>query len=341
MTTKALIYFSLACLVASPAIAQDSASLEVKPYFCKAERLRPEQEAVCKKASSQKQSDEPVVKKEPALVAVTYPLKLVNVQIFDQGTGRPYPVTLLADSNSGFRLIPLKADQGQSFDIPSFTIVEWGVGDFSQRKFSGGAAAAGAVGWLAGSAIVVATGGIAAPLLLGLPFILASGNQYVPDHRIGVKQIDNNGREQLVVVQFFTPQDTAKVRALLETGTGLKAAQRRSDSELVPIREKALSAEEEHLAALKQALLKVNQKKPWCSQLDLSGKTASTAEYEKSLTNINALRKVLGRPTYVENQSQSSDDKWLAYLELNPQTGAWAKANPTAALKLKSCPQSS
>ena len=273
------------------------------------------------------------------LVDLKYPMELKNIQVFDPATGKPYPVEMTATNNLEFYLNASKRSSGDSIDVKSSTILEWGVGDFSQTKFSGGSAAASTVGWIAGSAIGIASGGMAIPLLLALPFILGSSNQYTPDHRVGIKLIDETGREQQIIIQAFNKQDTNKIRTLLQTGTGLKATQRRTDNELVAIRQSALIAQEKLLENEKQPLIIINPKKQWCSYLDLSGRNNSTEAYTKVLANVNNLRAILAQTKYLEIESRSSSQKWNEHLDANPGLKAWVKANPKAAANLSECPE--
>lgn len=273
------------------------------------------------------------------LVDLKYPIELKNIQVFDPATGKPYPVEMTATNNLEFYLNASKKSLGDSINIKSNSILEWGVGDFSQTKFSGGSAAASTVGWLAGSAIGIASGGVAIPLLLALPFIFGSSNQYTPDHRVGIKLIDETGREQQIIIQAFNKQDTNKIRTLLQTGTGLKATQRRTDNELVAIRQSALIDQEKLLENEKLLLIIINPKKPWCSYLDLSGKTNSTEAYDKVLANVNNLRAILAQTKYLETELRSSSQKWNEHLGSNPGLKAWVKANPKAAANLSECPE--
>lgn len=291
----------------------------------------------CQEQTSDSKSD----KKNEAfkLVDLKYPIELKNIQVFDPATGKPYPVEMTAANNLEFYLNASKRSLGESINVKSNSILEWGVGDFSQTKFSGGSAAASTVGWLAGSAIGIASGGVAIPLLLALPFIFASSNQYTPDHRVGIKLIDETGREQQIIIQAFNKQDTNIIRTLLQTGTGLKATQRRTDNELVTIRQSALIAQEKLLEDEKRPLIVFNPKKPWCSYLDLSGKKDSPEAYNKILSNVNNLRAILLQTKYLEIESRSSSQKWIEHLDANPGLKAWVKANPKAAANLSECPE--
>lgn len=304
---------------------------------CASDKIELKADNQCQEQTNEYKSN----KKNEALelVDLKYPIELKNIQVFDPATGKPYPVEMTATNNSEFYLNASKRSSGDSIDVKSNTILEWGVGDFSQTKFSGGAAAASTVGWLAGSAIGIASGGMAIPLLLALPFIFGSSNQYTPDHRVGIKLIDETGREQQIIIQAFNKQDTNIIRTLLQTGTGLKATQRRTENELVTIRQSALIAQEKLLGDEKQPLIVVNAKKQWCSYLDLSGRYNSTEVYTKVLANVNNLRAILAQTKYLESESRSSSQKWNEHLDANPGLKAWVKANPKAAANLSECPE--
>ena len=98
-----------------------------------------------------------------------------------------------------------------------------------------------------------------------------------------------------------------------------------------------LIQKESDLDEIKDSLMTVDRKKPWCSKLDLSGRTGSVEPYDNKVKEINALREMLELDRYEEMASKGSEDKWNLHLKNNPNLSAWADANPGPAQKLKTC----
>lgn len=303
-------------------------------------------QAAPRDVSDQRPTSQPAEKKatttppttSPAASALEpkYPFRVKSIALLDLATGSAQPAELTAGDRSSIEIIQ---KQKEPVRISTDSTVEWSIGNFSETKFSGSSAISGGLGVVAGALIVPSP---ATPLLLLMaPFIgMASANVYKPEWRIGIREIGPDGREQLILVQAFNEKDTAAIRAVLEYSTGLKAGQRRSDSELATVREQRLVALETRLATAREKLMVINPKKAWCSTLDLTGSAGSTKEYDSLIILINDLRKALGKEPYIENAMASSEVKWEAYLVSRPDISSWAKANPVAAKGLQSCSNS-
>ena len=263
-------------------------------------------------------------------IEIKYPVE-VPVALLDLATGGSLPSKLTAVDGQQLLLTPVS---GSPVTIETSAIIDWSVGDNSEAKFSGTKAMSAGLGFALGALLVPSP---ATPLLLLMaPFMgMAQGNQFVPDFRIGIREIGVDGREQLVLIQAFNGKDAQQVRAVVEVSTGLKAGQRRSEAELSAVRPIRLKALEEQLLLAKIPLKTTNKKQPWCSVLDLSGKTAPADKYNSLLISINNLRKTLNQEPYVETAA-SSELLWIKYLE-DENLNQWAKSNPKLALNRQKC----
>lgn len=312
---------------------------ESVPLYCSkppARGLRPEQITECDKLRPGPKPKVAEVKK-PEEVKAVYPVNL-QAALLVEGK-QPVAATLSAADNQKISLIDPKSKK-DILVLDSKDIVQWVQGDFSGKQFKGGDAVATVAMYAGAAAVVAATGGLGAPLLLLMgPFAgLSAGNQYVADQRIVIRTIDRQtGEVGYTTIQLFGKRESLVVADILTTGTGLKVAKKRDDEYLRPIRQAALLNQEALLQGEAAKLMEVNKRKPWCSKLDLSGKTGSTAKYDATLEAVNRLRKQLLMPEFSQNLAASSGDKWSAYLAERPDMQKWAEANKAAAEKMQKC----
>lgn len=328
-------------LLAAANLYTFSAFADSLPLYCKyppARGLRDDQQKICSAAQVPTAENKTALKiEEPKPVEVKYPLFFQGALLVEGK--QPLSVAGQAKSNQ-LLLLSYQKDGNKDISIQTSDIIQWAKGDFSGKRFDGGSAVAGMGMMVGAAAITVATGGLGAPLmLLAAPFIgLSSGNTYVTDQRLLIRYIDTEtGKIDYHTLQLFDKQTFLSVSEVIKTGSGLTIGKKRDDSQIKPLREKALLAQESKLSTLTASLMVFNRKKPWCSQLDLSGKTADTTEYKTVLDNISTLRKVLGMSEYVVDETRSSQERWDKYLDQNPGIKIWAATNKVASEKLKMC----
>ena len=333
-------------VIGIPAVSSAQVKAAEVPLYCQrppSRGLRPEQEKQCELLDPQRvkkaEEEEKAKKAKAEQVEVKYPFIAKGAFLVEGAP--PAPIDVKASSPDEIQFAYSKAKPGQAdLTLKTLNVVQWLQGDFSGRRFDGGAAVTSTATMIGAAVITVATGGLGAPLmLLAAPFMgLSSGNQYVADHRVVIRYVDSDtGQIEFVTVQLFDKKAFLTVSEILKTGTGLAVSKKRGDDELKPVREKALAFQEELLRQDAMKLMVSDSRKPWCSTLDLSGKTGSTKEYNLHLENVTRLRKILLMPEYQEAASGSSDEKWDKHLDSNPGLKAWASANKGVALKLKSC----
>jgi len=331
----AIVTFLATC----PALICRPASAQSIPFYCSkppSRGLRPEQKVECEKLVGAKTS-RPAESPKQEIVKATYPVKLPSALIIE---GKP-PIQLLfeAANDTQMTLVDPKSKKNVLL-LQSKDIVQWVQGDFSGRKFQGGSAALVTASYVGLAAVTAATGGLGAPLfLLAAPFMgMASSNQYIADHRVVVRFINQDtGEIEYATIQLFGKKESLIVADILTNGTGLKASKKRDEDYLRPIRQSALEKQENRLVSEASKLMSVNNKKPWCSKLDLTGKAGDVTAYKSILDSVNRLRKQLSLPEYSQNLSASSDSKWVAYLAEKPDMNMWAQSNKQAASKLKDC----
>ena len=232
---------------------------------------------------------------------------------------------VMTSTNEGFNKI----------SVSPRTILEWRIGDNTQQTFDGGQAVASGGGFALGAII---GGGPAAPLLLlASPFLgMASGNRVMPEWRIGMSRIIENGREQNFLVQTYTQEDATNLGQALKISTGLDAGVRRSGDEVSLLKSSLTEAMVNKLEEYKKALLVEDNRKPWCSSIDLSTESPERSKYLQKKQLVIDLYNDLDTK-YVPDESANSEIKWAEYLESNPNMKKWAEANPEAAKSHKSC----
>ena len=345
--------FLAALLLTNPLTTPLALGSEV-PFYCKykpSRGLRPEQEELCKKLELTENKEGGITKEK-----IADPLPDVSYPLFSQGAileeGLP-PLFVSIEAKDSGALKIWKLAQGnqkrESFEsdpilpmvLAGKHIELWAAADMSGHQYDLGAAAASTAGWITGAVIgSIGTAGLALPfMLLAAPFVGASsGNQYLPDHRLVIRYFDeNDGNVKLFTLQIFDKANFLALSSVFKDMTGLDAGQKGESVNYSVLRQELLIQKEADLDEIKVSLMTVDRKKPWCSKLDLSGRTGSVEPYNSKVKEINTLREMLELDRYEEMASKGSEDKWNLHLENNPNLSAWAEANPGPAKKLKTC----
>ena len=342
-----------ALLLAGPLAAPLALGSEA-PLYCKyrpSRGLRPEQEEVCRKFATADDKEKSLVKEkaEDLLPDASYPL-FTQGAFINEGLP-PLFVSIAAEDSGSIKILGLvqgnqkrggfESDPVLPMTLAGKNIEFWGGADMSGNEYNLGAAAASTAGWVTGAVIgSIGPAGLALPfMLLAAPFVGANaGNQYIPDHRLIVKYFDeDDGNVKLFTLQIFDKDKFLALSSVFKDMTGLEAGQKAESIDYSVLRKQLLVQKEDELDEIKSSLMVTNLKKPWCSSLDLSGRTGSTAAYTKKLKEINQLREMLDLAKYAEIASKGSEEKWDLHLKNNPNLSAWAEANPLPAQKMKSC----
>lgn len=263
-----------------------------------------------------------------------FPLNINNAAFLDLSTGKSMPMKIAQEEDGN--LVMTSTNEGfNKISVSPRTILEWRIGDNTQQTFDGGQAVASGGGFALGAII---GGGPAAPLLLlASPFLgMASGNRVMPEWRIGMSRIIENGREQNFLVQTYTQEDATNLGQALKISTGLDAGVRRSGDEVSLLKSSLTEAMVNKLEEYKKALLVEDNRKPWCSSIDLSTESPERSKYLQKKQLVIDLYNDLDTK-YVPDESANSEIKWAEYLESNPNMKKWAEANPEAAKSHKSC----
>jgi hypothetical protein len=340
-------------LLANPLVATVALGSEA-PLYCKykpSRGLRAEQEELCRKFELTDNKEEKIAKENAAepLPEASYPL-FSEGAILEEGLPPLFVVIEAKDSGtikmSGFVKANQKRESFESDPALPMTLVGkniefWGGADMSGHEYNLGAAAVNTASWITGAVIgSIGTAGLALPfMLLAAPFVGASsGNQYIPDHRLVVRYLDeNDGNVKLFTLQIFDKTKFLELSSVFKDMTGLDAGQKAENIDYSVLRKDLLVRKEAELDEIKVSLMVVDRKKPWCSSLDLSGRKGSTDAYTSKLKEINELRGMLEFSEYEEIASKGSEEKWNLYLKNNPNLSAWAEANPLLTQKKKSC----
>ena len=275
------------------------------------------------------EAEEEIVNIEPV-----FPLNISNAAFLDLSTGKSIPMKI--DQEEDGDLLMTSTNEGfNKISVSPRTILEWRIGDNTQQTFDGGQAVASGGGFALGAII---GGGPAAPLLLlASPFLgMASGNRIMPEWRIGISRIIENGREQNLLVQTYSQEDATNLGQALKISSGLDAGVRRSDDEVSLLKSSLTETMVNKLEEYKKALLIEDKRKPWCSSIDLSTESPERSKYLRQKQLVIDLYNDLDTE-YVPDESDQSEAKWSEYLELNPHMKKWAEANPEAAKTHKSC----
>ena len=149
-----------------------------------------------------------------------------------------------------------------------------------------------------------------------------------------IDSIDSYGRDvSLNVATIDSPKPTME---LLQFSTGLTAGTRRGPETTQPLYEAGLKQSMLELERLRQPLLVVNHKKPWCSTVRL-GNNPDSAAYRSMVDHIGALRRRLNMAPLNDWATQSTDQQWQAYLAARPGLRQWAATYKQQADALKRC----
>ena len=278
---------------------------------------------------------------EPPTTSISYPMLINKSALLDLATGATYPAVISSEDS----LSPFKVEYAQSKDqeskseiIDSSNILSWSVGNYTEQKFSFANAASGTLGFAAGALIIPSP---ATPLLLLMSPLMGgiSGATSVdPKWRIALQLINEEGREETILIQFFTEDDVSLFGNHIKDKTSLNAGVKRSLSEISELQKARLFALIEKRNELATKLSKINRRKPWCSVLDLSGTTGDPNEYKSVNGKVEQLSQKLSIDVSQYKLEVSNSELWERHLAANPNIKIWAEANPQAAAKLKECP---
>ena len=271
---------------------------------------------------------------EPNKKQSVFPLFIERAGFLDLGTGKSIPIKINQEEGGDLNLSGIN-EEFKDLLISPESILEWRIGDNTQQTFDGGSAVASGGGFALGA--IIGGGPIAPLLLLASPFLgMASGNKILPEWRIGVSRILENGREQNLLVQTYNQEDATKLGQSLTISTGLDAGVRRSRDEVSLIKSGLAQEMLDKLEEYKKPLLVVNNRKPWCSSIDLNTESAERSKYLQQKQLIVDLYNDLDME-YEPDEIGNSDIRWEEYLKSNPNMKKWAEANPEAAKSHKSC----
>ena len=278
---------------------------------------------------------------KPLTTSISYPMLISKSALLDLGTGATYPAAISSEDS----LTPFKVEYGQSKGqeskskiINSSNILSWSVGNYTEQKFSFANAASGTLGFATGALIIPSP---ATPLLLLMSPLMGgiSGATSVdPKWRVALQLINDEGREETILIQFFTKDDVSLFGSYIKDKTSLNAGVKRSLGEISELRKDRLFVLIDKRNKLAAKLSITNNKKPWCSVLDLSGTTGDPSEYNSINDKVEELSQNLSIDVSQYKLEVSNSELWERHLAANPNIKIWADANPQAAAKLKECP---
>ena len=207
----------------------------------------------------------------------------------------------------------------ESFDILSSNVIGWSTSDKNYQDVSGMS------GMVAGSLFFP-------PLLLVAPF----STRNVSVAYAHIAYMDNLG--EFKTFQLATIPDVFRgVAELIEDVSGLKAGEQRSDQAMMV----ALASVEKNLVrtidVLRGSLVVANEEKPWCEVVEASKLPNVYAKYRQLKSRLEEVRGKIGKSVSVNLDGTTSDEKWLQWLEQNPNMAVWANANKVAADQLRKC----
>ncbi len=301
-------------------------------------------EKILARSATQEDRAEEKIEKDsnkPPTTSISYPMLINKSALLDLATGATYPAVISSeDSLTPFKVeyIQSKEQESKSKIIDSSNILSWSVGNYTEQKFSFANAASGTLGFAAGALIIPSP---ATPLLLLMSPLMGgiSGATSVdPKWRIALQLINEEGREETILIQFFTEEDVSLFGNYIEDKTSLNAGVKRSLSEISELQKDRLFALINKRNKLAAKLSKVNRRKPWCSVLDLSGTTGDPNEYNSVNDKVKQLSQRLSIDVSQHKLDVSNSELWERHLAANPNIKIWAEANPQAAAKLKECP---
>lgn len=149
------------------------------------------------------------------------------------------------------------------------------------------------------------------------------------------------GEDGLEIAATFRTESTVPVAdryyTFLPTLTGLNPQQRRAESQLIPFYLEAASKLELQARNDAQLLIEADNKKPWCTRLKKDVYPMIYSRYIKTAQTLSQLRQKIGQESTASEASTSSEALWNDYLKDNTSFATWAKANPTAAAKIRKC----
>ncbi len=151
---------------------------------------------------------------------------------------------------------------------------------------------------------------------------------YVNDE--GAEVTDNLFADSLVPISdtFYT---------FLPTLTGLQYGEKRPMEQLLPYYREGAERLEQRVKADEALLLTRDTKKPWCSKIQADAFPLIFARYAATLKKLDVLRQRIGLKPYPTQSQGSEESLWMQHLSSNPNFAIWAKANPVASGKIKSC----
>lgn len=177
-----------------------------------------------------------------------------------------------------------------------------------------------------------------APLMGGL----SGASSVDPKWRVALQMLNKSGREETVLVQFFSEKDTLSFSNVIRKETGLEAGVRKTNSEMSAIKKMILLDLISRRRMAAKSLTTYNGKKPWCADLDFSLDAAQATKYKNLSEDINTLLPQLSTITDIDMDDDdvllSREEKWKAHLLKKPNLKIWADANVEAAKKFKECP---
>jgi hypothetical protein len=294
-----------------------AATGDEKPYFCKhppRRGLTQDQQLQCGK-----ESKEALKKKEEELAPPKYPYTSGVLQQLDPTTGKQRNLQIISRDGDviGFKYYK---DESPEINLLTKNINSWN-------------AVAGGTGTDASAAITTAVAGALFfwPMIVAAPFMV---KQY-SIMGFTVEYVDSYGIDK--TLSFVTIESPRPIMSLLKFSTGLEAGIKREKSILRPLYEKGLTNSMNALEKSRKRVLVQNERKPWCSYLDLTKRSQESIQYETDLARVNAVRKNLGLEALEDQNSASTSEQWNAHLAKTPGLKAWAAAYPKQAESLKSC----
>ena len=172
---------------------------------------------------------------KPPTASISYPMLISKSALLDLATGATYPAVISSeDSLTPFKVeyVQSKGQESKSEIIDSSNILSWSVGNYTEQKFSFANAASGTLGFAAGALIIPSP---ATPLLLLMSPLMGgiSGATSVdPKWRIALQLINEEGREETILIKFFTKDDVSLFGSYIKDKTSLNAGVKRSLSEI-------------------------------------------------------------------------------------------------------------
>lgn len=251
---------------------------------------------------------------DPNGVSDTYSIKSNGLKYLKFGTES-------LRSNIGAGPEPLK------FEVSTEKIVGYGPGTVSTQS-----------GFRAGNAAAMTATGmfLAAPIFL--PLALLTSGQSSTSYAYTVVVMSDNGRLQPRQITLWSQKDVGYFNSYLKEATGLEIGEMKTESELNVMRRGLLDRLLSDLEELKGELLVQDSKKPWCFKLALDANDSDSVRYQEVFSKANNISVAMGESALNLGINKSVDDLYEQYLDSAPHLKIWAEANPSEAVKFKSCP---